>query len=388
MLANLITSMPLYVCTFWSLLLLLDVAENRQTAKARLLAYMVAAALLYAGHFVFFNRITSLLPVSDTVYCTVNLAVFPLYYIYLKELTEPRWNHRWQWLLLVPAAVAGVAVGLLYTLQTTEETGLFITEYLYNNRFDRLCGYSWWLAAVHQIAKIVFALQIPPILILGFIKIRHYHQALEANYADTDDKRLRGAKTVLVLFVVTSFVSFAANLTGRIRFTDSQWLLIVPSLLFSVLQFMLGYTGYRQRFSIRDLLREFSINTPGDEKQAETDTADGEQRSRLECLPQQIADIVSRDKLYLQLDLKITDVADRLRTNRTYVSRVLKEQMGTTFADYINSQRIEYACQLMNQQPQLSATDVAIQSGFSSLSSFYRNFKLYKGCTPKKIIRM
>jgi hypothetical protein len=46
-----------------------------------------------------FNRLTWLFPVSDTLYCTTNLAVFPLYYIYLKELTEPAWNHRWQWLL-------------------------------------------------------------------------------------------------------------------------------------------------------------------------------------------------------------------------------------------------------------------------------------------------
>ena len=33
MLENLITSMPMYVCTFWSVLLLIDVARNRQTAQ-------------------------------------------------------------------------------------------------------------------------------------------------------------------------------------------------------------------------------------------------------------------------------------------------------------------------------------------------------------------
>ena len=37
----------------------------------------------------------------------------------------------------------------------------------------------------------------------------------------------------------------------------------------------------------------------------------------------------------------------------------------------------------MEQQPQLPAAVVASQSGFSSQSSFYRNFKLYKGCSPK-----
>ena len=79
MIENLIASMPLYVCTFWSVLLLLDVVERRQKAKLRLLAYMSAAVLLYMCHYAFFNHMTALLPVTDTVYSTMNLAVFPLY---------------------------------------------------------------------------------------------------------------------------------------------------------------------------------------------------------------------------------------------------------------------------------------------------------------------
>ena len=76
--------MPMYVCAFWSVLFLLDVVEKRQTSKKRLLAYMVAATLLYAGHYVFFGRMAAIQPMADTVYCTVNLAVFPLYSLTLQ----------------------------------------------------------------------------------------------------------------------------------------------------------------------------------------------------------------------------------------------------------------------------------------------------------------
>ena len=116
MVENLVTSMPMYVCTFWSVLLLVDVLNHGQTAKMRLLAYMLTTTALYACHYIFFNRQTTLIPFTNTVYTVANLAVFPLYYIYLKEVTEPTWNHRWQWLLLVPAAVGGLAVGTLYAL--------------------------------------------------------------------------------------------------------------------------------------------------------------------------------------------------------------------------------------------------------------------------------
>ncbi len=373
--------MPMFVCAFWAVLLLLDVVESRQPAKHRLLTYMLAATLLYAGHYVFFNRVVWLLPVSDTLYCTTNLAVFPLYYIYLKELTEPEWNHRWQWLLLVPAVVVGTSVGLLYALMSPGETQLFIDTYLYSNHISTLDGLCWWQAVVHHAGKLVFALQIPPILLLGFRKIKGYDDALEANYADTDDKRLRLVKGVLWLFVVTSLISFGANLLGRYRFADSLWLLLVPSVLFSALQFLLGYAGYRQHFTIRDLLREMAITAPEDAEPQPPD--DGLPSTRIDELPQLIADAVSRDRLYLQPNLKITDVAALLKTNRTYVSRVLKEQMGTTFADFINRQRISYACQLMEQLPGLPTEAVARQSGFSSLSSFYRNYKLYTGHAPK-----
>lgn len=384
MLVNLVTSMPMYVCAFWSVLILLDVVEKRQTSKKRLLAYMVAATLLYAGHYVFFGRMTAIQPVADTIYCTVNLAVFPLYYIYLKELTEPEWNHRWQWLLLVPAALAGLTVGLLYALMSPEETTQFIDEYLYHNHFSTLSGFSWWQAVVHSTAKMVFALMIPPILLMGFVKIRRYEQAVEQSYADTDDKRMPLVKAVLVLFVVTSLLSFGANLTGRHPFTGSLWLLLVPALLFSTLQFLLGYAGYRQQFTIRDLLNDLGITAPSTPLAANEADDEATRRATLDELAQQITGIVNRNRLYLQPNLKITDVATLLHTNRTYVSRVLKEDMGTTFADFINRQRIEHACQLMEQQPEMATADIARQSGFSSQSSFYRNYKLYKGHPPKE----
>lgn len=380
MLENLITSMPMYVCTFWSVLLLIDVARNRQTAKKRLLTYMVTAALLYAGHYIFFNHQTALMPVTDTIYAITNLAVFPLYFMYIKEITEPVWNHRWQWLLLTPALLVGAIVGVLYILMSPVETSDFIETYLYRNQMAELEGMAWWQGVVHFVAKIIFALQIPPILVLGLRIIRNYNDSVEANYADTDDKRLHLITTILLLFVVTSFMSFGANMLGRYRFADSLWLLIVPSLVFSVLQFMLGYAGYHQKFTVSDLLRDMQITEDTQEADTEDDSI---QSGKMADLQQKLTDAVSRDRLYLQPDLKITDVADLLHTNRTYVSRVLKEQIGTTFADFINHQRIDYACQLMEQQPQLPAAEVASLSGFSSQSSFYRNFKLYKGCSPK-----
>jgi transcriptional regulator GlxA family with amidase domain len=58
--------------------------------------------------------------------------------------------------------------------------------------------------------------------------------------------------------------------------------------------------------------------------------------------------------------------------------------MGVSFTEYVNRMRIEYATMLINQHPDKSLTEVAEQAGFSGASSFYRNFRQFKGMGPRE----
>ena len=75
-----------------------------------------------------------------------------------------------------------------------------------------------------------------------------------------------------------------------------------------------------------------------------------------------------------------------LATNRTYVSRIVNEEMKTNFCDWVNSFRIEYVKETMEDPDfnHLSLLEIAEMSGFSSLSAFYRVFKEKEGVTPGK----
>ena len=55
--------------------------------------------------------------------------------------------------------------------------------------------------------------------------------------------------------------------------------------------------------------------------------------------------------------------------------------MNSTFYDYLIGRRIK-ASEILLSQQDLSITDVALQAGFSSISTFNRTFKAKKGCTP------
>ncbi|MBR4706854.1 MAG: helix-turn-helix domain-containing protein [Pseudobutyrivibrio sp.] len=80
-------------------------------------------------------------------------------------------------------------------------------------------------------------------------------------------------------------------------------------------------------------------------------------------------------------DLKLDEIADMSGFSKFYFERLFKQFTGTSFYKYVNQKRIEKAVELLIE-PGNSVTDVALNCGFMSISSFIRMFKLQKGCTP------
>jgi AraC-like DNA-binding protein len=76
-----------------------------------------------------------------------------------------------------------------------------------------------------------------------------------------------------------------------------------------------------------------------------------------------------------------------LNTNRNYIYNAINKEIGMSFSDYTNLRRIQYAATLIDNHPKAILADVAQKSGFSSASSFYRNFKSIMGCTPSEYQR-
>ena len=93
--------------------------------------------------------------------------------------------------------------------------------------------------------------------------------------------------------------------------------------------------------------------------------------------------LFEEDKIYLNPKLKLSDVALAVGTNRTYLSRYFNRQNGQTFYDYVNSYRIQYAENLL-KSTNFPLPEIAIKSGFNSISTFRRVFFASFGCSPNK----
>ena len=86
-------------------------------------------------------------------------------------------------------------------------------------------------------------------------------------------------------------------------------------------------------------------------------------------------------------NITVDDLAVHAGFSKFHFSRLFKQFTGMSCYDYLIRQRITYAEQLL-LAPNLSITEVAMQSGFNSLSTFNRIFKAYKKCTPTEYKRL
>ena len=95
-----------------------------------------------------------------------------------------------------------------------------------------------------------------------------------------------------------------------------------------------------------------------------------------------ITALMEERQLFLQPGLSLRDVAQALGTNVRYISDCINSSTGASFSDYVNGYRVRHAQALMKDRPGMPLSAVATESGFSSESTFFRNFKALTGKTP------
>lgn len=378
MISLIFSSLPMFACGFWAILIGCTLYfDGRNRGYLMLLLFMVTATLLYAGHCAFLNHFYSDMPVLDSLYSFANLAVYPLFYIYIVSITSPESQLRHTWLYFIPSAVIGIMVSAIYIMMPPQELDYFVRIISYNEDFGSGTGLCKMMGYTRLAAKAVFAIEVVAVLIAGSLKITAYNKSIEAYYADTEGKKLTAFQWYMYLFTACSLASIIFNFIGRSRFDSSAWMMAIPSLLFSSLLFGLGFIGFRQSFTIDHFEQEESA----DEIIPESAPASKQEKPLIE----RIEEVVTKRQLYLRHNLKISDVAAELCTNRLYVSTAINEEMGISFSDYINRKRVNYAIHLMSVNPQLTIYEIADLSGFSSDKSFYRNFKNITGKSPKEL---
>ncbi|MCB0593075.1 MAG: PAS domain-containing protein [Lewinellaceae bacterium] len=100
--------------------------------------------------------------------------------------------------------------------------------------------------------------------------------------------------------------------------------------------------------------------------------------------------LMENEKLFLDPNLSLKEVADQLHTNTKYLSQVVNHHAGCNFQFFINTYRVKEVKSMITSDDyhNLTLFGIALQCGFKNKSTFYKVFKEISGQTPKEYIKM
>ncbi|EPT33681.1 DNA-binding helix-turn-helix protein [Bacteroidetes bacterium oral taxon 272 str. F0290] len=378
LLYHIFSIMPILVCLFWITILLHTGKTN--LPKRYLAFFLILSSLNYLVHAAFFNHAYRLFAFMDNIWVFTSLAGYPLYYYYIRLLTHDlKINWRWSWILLPSIALSAFSF-FIYFSTSPDNMQAYIHSVMYHEE-----GYTEPLPLLMTLEtfkdgafKVIFPIQVILSVYFGYKLINQYNKTLKDFYSNTGGKDLSHIKWLLFAFIFASIISVISSQIGKDFFINKGTLLAIPSVTHSLFLFFIGYVGFYQNFTITDFANDLNSTNKTDECEDENSIL-SQTISKI-----QLNQLLEEKELFKNPELRISDIALMLGTNRTYISRIINETMQINFCDWVNSYRITHAKKLMKSpySNDLTLSEISEKSGFKSVSTFYRLFKEKEGIPP------
>lgn len=94
--------------------------------------------------------------------------------------------------------------------------------------------------------------------------------------------------------------------------------------------------------------------------------------------------LLVEERIFLQPQLTLDVVAERLHTNKTYVSRMVNDHYKVSFPELVSTLRVDFAEEYILRHRDARQEEVAAACGFVSASSFNNTFKKVTGMPPRQ----
>ncbi len=161
-------------------------------------------------------------------------------------------------------------------------------------------------------------------------------------------------------------------------------------LCFSILLMYISITGYSQTIrstkgvmiSDRTTLAPLLQHPEDDSKNTANDVLNPSEWK------DKITRLFEKEQLHKNPNLTLSDVAHHLHTNRNIISKVINQEFGMNFNDYVNKKRAEAVIEMLQSGAHTNNTflGIALDCGFNSKTTFNRAFKKHTSLTPKQFI--
>ena len=93
--------------------------------------------------------------------------------------------------------------------------------------------------------------------------------------------------------------------------------------------------------------------------------------------------LMMEEKAFLQPGLMLSDVAEQLGSNKTYISRMVNSTYKMSFPDLVNTLRVNHVEEYLLEHRGAKQNEIAEACGFPSASSLNNTFKKITGVPPR-----
>lgn len=301
--------------------------------------------------------------------CFVQHAFFAILYFLYWSLTDNRPFIRKQYALFIPAFVLGM-VNLIFTFiigqsKLVESMVVYVENYRsgiepehVRDRFTFLRG-----LIAGNLGGIIDIMLMQCLLIIIIARLFNYRNK-QKSFFILSAKRSRAVLGGLIVFLLSMFIYSV----GEYLYYIEDY--IPFNILFMLQGGMFFYIGYHVYYLDKGPeLRPVEVGHT--KKQAVTPL--------LESLLTRFNKLVDEDRIYLNADLRIDEIAFQLQVDRSQMYDLIEWIAPSGFAGFINRKRVEHAQELKQANPQMTQEEIALQSGFRHKASFCNAFRKYMG---------
>ena len=230
---------------------------------------------------------------------------------------------------------------------------------------------------------LIAAVQIMAYWIASLFVLRRFNASLRERYSALGARSFEWLRTVLTIMLAV-WIVWVTGLLLRAPQTDLlAALAVTPGL------FLLAFFGLRQPEVFLEEDKREEPAAAATASSAARYARSGLDRERVPEYLARLDSLMRIEKPWLESDLTLAELSARAQLSPHNLSQLLNEEIGKSFFDYINAQRVEEVkrCLLDPAYGSQTILEIALAAGFSSKTAFNSAFRQYVAMTPTEFRR-
>lgn len=361
------------VQSFFFGVLLLDKGNSRLPPKLLLLFFSIMGFVLFE-HYLFQRQVIFEYPHLMGLTYTFPIILGPILFFYTKTLVNEN-------------NAISFRDSSLHAIPFLFITTFLIYDFYFLSPQEKLIYYEKETqgdtSSFIYITEFFINFSIPFYSIVSLLLLKKHLKQIKLSFSNTKNIDLHWLKIVLICMVFVSFVSVLMGLLSDyfnfISFEDGDNLMYIT---LTVIIYFLGYYGIKQKpiLSIDNPILQNESTPTQKSKYATSSLKDVEK----EILTQRLTKSMENEKPYLNENLTLKELADKLETSPNNLSQIINEKFNKNFYEFINEYRINKVKSLLidPEYSHYSMLGIAFECGFNSKSTFNSVFKQFTGKTP------